>query len=417
MELLDSIFWTDSTTVLRYIDNEKLRFKTFVANRIAIIRESTKPQQWRYVSTSQNPADSASRGVSCEKFVKDINWIHGPSFLKEPECRWPENIHDLSIKEDDNEIKHSASVNLVSATESTDAVSKLINYHSDWYKLKRSVAWILCVKDMLKQKTKKVERCVDDPMAENHKSLTIQDLTRAENEVIKFIQSQKFKEEISMLQKGNASVKRNSCLSKLDPILQDGVLRVEGRLGRSAMPEHVKHPVIIPKDSHITTLILRDIHEKVGHCGRNYMLSKLRQKFWITTANSLVRKFLSSCVTCRKIRAKAGEQKMSELPYDRVTPDHPPFTNIGVDYFVPSDVRQSRSNVKRYGVLFTCLTTRAVHIEVAHSLDTDSCLKAIRRFVCRRGQVLIMRSDNGTNFIGAEVELRKAIQQWNQSKI
>ncbi|KAI2661009.1 UvrABC system protein B [Labeo rohita] len=314
MELLDSIFWTDSTTVLRYIDNEKLHFKTF---------ESTKPQQWRYVSTSQNPADSASRGVSCEKFVKNINWIHGPSFLKEPECKWPENIHDLSIKEDDNEIKHSASVNLVSATESTDAVSKLINYHSDWYKLKRSVAWILRVKDMLKQKTKKVERCVDDPMAENHKSLTIQDLTRAENEVIKFIQSQKFKEEISMLQKGNASVKRNSCLSKLDPVLQDGVLRVGGRLGR-------------------------------------------------------------------KIRAKAGEQKMSELPYDRVTPDHPPFTNVGVDYFGPFDVRQ---------------------------VDTDSCLNAIRRFVCRRGQVSIMRSDNGTNFIGAEVELRKAIQQWNQSKI
>ncbi len=108
---------------------------------------------------------------------------------------------------------------------------------------------------------------------------------------------------------------------------------------------------------------------------------------------------------------------MSELPHDRVTPDHPPFTNVGVDYFGPFDIRQGRSNVKRYGVLFICLTTRAVHIEVAHSLDTDSCLNAIRRFVCRRGQVSIMRSDNGTNFIGAEVELRKAIQQWNQSKI
>ncbi len=155
MELLDSVFWTDGTTVLRYIDNEKLCFKTFVANRIAIIRESTKPQQWRYVSTSKNPADSASRGVSCEKFMKNTNWIIGPSFLKEPESRWPENIHDMSIKENDNEIKHSVSVNLVSATESTDAVSKLINYHSDWYKLKRSVAWILRVKDMLKQKNKK----------------------------------------------------------------------------------------------------------------------------------------------------------------------------------------------------------------------------------------------------------------------
>ncbi len=101
----------------------------------------------------------------------------------------------------------------------------------------------------LNKKTKKVERCESDPTAENYKSLTMQDLTRAENEIIKVIQSQNFNEEISMLQKGNASVKRNSCLTKLDPVLQDGVLRVGGRLGRSAMPEHVKHSVIIPEDS------------------------------------------------------------------------------------------------------------------------------------------------------------------------
>lgn len=79
-------------------------------------------------------------------------------------------------------------------------------------------------------------------------------------------------------------VKENTCLTRVDPILQDGVLSVGGRLGRSAMPEHVTHPVIISKESHVTTLILRDIHEKVGHCGRNYMISKLRQKFWITSA-------------------------------------------------------------------------------------------------------------------------------------
>ncbi len=160
----------------------------------------------------------------------------------------------MSIKENDNEIKHSVSVNLVSATESTDAVSKLINYHSDWYKLKRSVAWILRVKDMLKQKTKKVERCESDPTAENYKSLTMQDLTRADNEIIKVIQSQNFNEEISMLQKGNASVKRNSCLTKLDPVLQDGVLRVGGRLGRSAMPEHVKQPQSLYLKTHMSLL-------------------------------------------------------------------------------------------------------------------------------------------------------------------
>lgn len=73
--------------------------------------------------------------------------------------------------------------------------------------------------------------------------------------------------------------------------------------------------------------------------------------------------------------------------------------------------------MKTYGVLFICLTTRAVHIEIAHSLDTDSCLNAIRRFMCKRGQVTTIRSDSGTNFVGAEHELRDAIQCLNQNKI
>lgn len=90
---------------------------------------------------------------------------------------------------------------------------------------------------------------------------------------------------------------------------------------------------------------------------------------------------------------------------------------LGSIYFGPYDVKQGRSTVKRYGVLFTCLTTRAVHIEIAHTLDTDSCLNAFRRFVCRRGQVAIMRSDNGTNLVATERELRQAIQEWNQLKI
>ncbi|KAL2099386.1 hypothetical protein ACEWY4_005866 [Coilia grayii] len=239
---------------------------------------------------------------------------------------------------------------------------------------------------------------------------------QAETDIIKFSQNQRFQEEISMLMKGN-SVKKTSHLWKLDPVLCDGVLRVGGRLSAAAMPEHTKHPVILPKDVHVTTLILRDTHEKIEHCGRLYMLSQLRQIYWIPSANSVVRKFLSRCVICRKVKGKALEQKMADLPEDRLLPDNPPFTNVGVDYFGPFDVRRGRNTVKRYGVLFTCLTTREVHIEIAHTLDTDSCLNAIRRFVCRRGQVSIMRSDNGTNLVAAERELRAAIQEWNQSKI
>lgn len=117
------------------------------------------------------------------------------------------------------------------------------------------------------------------------------------------------------------------------------------------------------------------------------------------------------------MRSKAGEQKMANLLEDRLLPDKPPFTNTGVDFFGPFEISRGRGSVKRYGVLFTCLTSRAVHLEVSQSLDTSSCINAIRRFVSRRGQVSVLRSDNGTNFIGAERELREALKDLNQSKI
>lgn len=175
--------------------------------------------------------------------------------------------------------------------------------------------------------------------------------------------------------------------------------------------------MIIPKDLHVTNLILQNVHEKTGHGGRNHMISTLQQKYWIPGVKSAIRKMLARCVTCRRLHSSTGKQMMADLPSDRVMPDDPPFTRVGVDYFGPFMVKRGRSLVKKYGVIFTCLAIRAVHIEVASSLDTDSCLNAIRRFVARRGQVKVLRSDNGTNFVAAERELRQSIEKWNNQKI
>ena len=102
---------------------------------------------------------------------------------------------------------------------------------------------------------------------------------------------------------------------------------------------------------------------------------------------------------------------MANLPEDRTTPFKPPFTFTGVDCFGPFEVKRGRITVKRYGVLFTCLSIRAIHLEVASSLDTGSFINALRRFIARRVQPEEIRSDDGGNFVKGAKELRMAIKE------
>lgn len=173
----------------------------------------------------------------------------------------------------------------------------------------------------------------------------------------------------------------------LSPVLIGGVLRVGGRLSRAPLPDESRHQIIISKDSPLGVLLIRFFDEKSGHSGREYVLALLRERFWLIRANTTARRVLSSCFQCKRRHGPAGEQKMADLPRPRVTPDRPPFTCVGIDYFGPFLVRQKRSLVKRYGAIFTCLALRAVHLEISHTLDTDSFILALRRFIARRGQV------------------------------
>ena len=112
-----------------------------------------------------------------------------------------------------------------------------------------------------------------------------------------------------------------------------------------------------------------------------------------------------------------AQQKRANLPEDRTTPSKPPFTYTGVDCFGPFEVRRGRTTAKRYGVLFTCLSIRAIHLEVASSLDTGSFVNALRRFIARPGQPEMIRLDNSGNFVKGEKELRQAVKEWDQSQI
>ena len=297
--------------------------------------------------------------------------------------------------------------------ESSPATEQLILHFSKLYRLKRATAWFLRVKELLKSRICK-------EMISFQPSLSVAELKRAEIELVKYEQNQHFTRWIVSLSTKKPMLKmqqKKTALFRLDPILVDGVLRVGGRLERAPIEYDARHPIILPHASHFTDLMIQDCHESTGHSGLNGTLNKVAQRFWVIKGNAATRRVLQACIWCRHRNARPGEQIMCDLPSPRLQMNSHPFAYTGVDYFGPLSVRVNRSKVKRYGCLFTCLTTRAVHLEVASDLSADAFINAFRRFISRRGPILHMYSDNGTNLVGAERLLRESIQQWNQRKV
>ena len=158
-------------------------------------------------------------------------------------------------------------------------------------------------------------------------------------------------------------------------------------------------------------------HQIGGHPGIEHTLSPVRETSWIIKARITLCRILDSCSDFRKRQAPEGQQTMASLPEDCVNPFEPPFSCVGIDCFGPLNVRRGKSVVKSYSVLFTYLSIRAIHIEVAHNLDTNSFMNALRRFITRRGQPIQMMSDNGGNFEQGEKELCEGVRDWNEDKI
>ena len=118
-------------------------------------------------------------------------------------------------------------------------------------------------------------------------------------------------------------------------------------------------------------------------------------------ANQVIKRLVSACATCRRYRAKATAQMMADLPGDRILSGETPFSRVGIYYCWPFHVKRGGISVKRYGVVF-----RAIHLEIAFSLDIVSCVNSITRFLSPRG----IWSVNGTNLVGSE-----RIQAWNDT--
>ena len=391
-------YFTDSKIVLGYIYNQTRRFHTYVSNRVGKILNVSTSEQWHHVATDINPADIATR--KCSAVLWDMSastWIHGPKFLleKEPTCP-PDEVFDLVNPEGDREVRPVVTVlkSTVDSVEFTD-MTKRFEKFSTFSSLISAISFLK-------------SRCSKNREDDSSRVERLQD---SENYVFRQVQNKMFEREIDSLSKGHC-VSKSSSIAKLKPFLDErGVLRVGGRISRAQLPSNVKQPILIPKKSHIATLLIRHFHEKTHHQGRLMTESSLRMNgFWIVGMKRLINNILHHCVMCRRLRGKFVTQQMSDLPEERITPS-PPFTIIGVDTFGPWNVvtRRTRGGAaenKRWAIIFTCFSTRAVHIELVEDLSSSSIINAMRRFVALRGPEKEVWSDRGTNFVGAVDDLK-----------
>ena len=360
--------------------------------------------------------------------MKNRRWLNGPAFLWKEETSWPAMIEVPPLKDSDLDVKKESRIYTTVAVQ--DLIGGLIHHYFSWWKLKRVFSWMLRYKKFLRSNVCKQK--VDDasPLISSKDivgKLTILELQKAEEKIVRQVLKATFPKVFDALSNISPGANRRlmkktrkregASIFQLNPKLRNGLLVVGGRLESARVDEDLKYPYILPNDHHVTELIIRHNHRSVGHMGQESVLSSLRERFWVIKGRSAVRRVLRKCVDCQKRKAPTGEQFMAKLPEDSITPHKPPLTYVGVDLFGPIEVKQRRSRVKRYGCIFTCLSVRAIHIEVANTLNTDSMINALRRFISLRGCPEEIRSDCGTNLTKADKELKEAIEEWNQQGI
>ena len=209
-------------------------------------------------------------------------------------------------------------------------------------------------------------------------------------------------------------------LTKLCAKLKDGVLVTSGRVERWLKDNWNRQAfILLPGDHPISKLIAEHEHKAAGHLGVAATIAHIRSTYWIIGIRKTVKRIVRACVKCKIKRKRTESQVMGELPIERLKPS-PPFTSTGVDYFGPFTIKgevQKRTRGKCFGVIFSCLTSRAVHIDVSSNYSTDGFLQTLRRFSSVRGWPSKMFSDQGSQLVSASKELQNAIKGLDQQQI
>ncbi|XP_067142348.1 uncharacterized protein [Centruroides vittatus] len=388
--------WSDSTITLSWLSSSPQRWKTFVANRVAEVQTTIPNAKWHHISSEENPADCASRGISATELLSQSLWWHGPHWLLD--TQFPEtnpalcNSAECAVEE--------RKIHTIVAHTRMD--ESLLTTFSSLSKLKRVTAFV----------HRFINNCRLPATARQIGPISKQELDSALLYWVKVIQHNSFGPEIEAL-RNNKPLPSKGKVTQLHPYLDhNGILRVGGRLRYAKITPDQAHPILLSHRNKLVQLLIDMEHKRLLHGGLQLVMSTLQQRFWIIGARDAIRHHIRRCIPCVRQRAETAQQLMGDLPPMRVNPARP-FLKCGVDFAGPFQLRlikgRGQHSFKSYLAVFVCFVTRAVHLELVSALTTDAFLAALKRFVARRGKCSDIFSDCGTNFIGADRELKKFI--------
>lgn len=385
--------WTDSSIVLAWLRSSPHEWKTYVANRTSEILSRVPASRWRHVPSADNPADSASRGMTPAAFLQHHLWFQGPSWLLKDPSHWPAVKQIPKTTEEKRNLPVISNPSTITPVDDNEIISRF----SSLGKLVRVTALIF----RFYNKCKKIPTCFP-------KHITVPEFNFSLNRLIQVVQHAVFAEDIYNVSHGKYP---SNQLRRLNPFVdKDNFLRVGGRIQKSFLPYESKHQLILPKKHPLTILLIDDAHTTHLHAGPQSVQYLLLQKYWILSARDIIRQRTHRCVRCFRARPARPQPAMAPLPAVRLKPERP-FLKTAVDYAGPFYVRANKVRnakiVKCYVAVFVCMSVKAVHLELVSELSTEGFLAALRRFTSRRGLCTDIFSDCGKNFVGCDNYLKE----------
>ena len=273
-------YYTDSEILIGYINNEARRFHVYVGNRVQHIRDCSSPGDWFLVPGNENPADEASRGLTAKELLDNDRWFTGPKFLWQQDLSRQQSQPVYTLLPSEVEVRKDSASTLTSKISEVrirlDSPGTLeperFNHFSLFNCLRQCIVRIQRAIERTRPNKQHNWRPQEGPPL-------VAELSKAEDVILRSLQHHHFQSEIKILrkldgnndhfqdsqnaQKRNNTVKSISNLHKLDPFLdKEGLLRVGGRLKNSVSPYTIKHPLIMPKSSHMTVLLIRQFHHR-----------------------------------------------------------------------------------------------------------------------------------------------------------